>query len=281
MTARTTLAALALFTAAGAHAEAITSVTFNGQGNELLTTSRDDQAVVWSCSTADAKTWVGQKLSGKSNSDVVERHTADVLFAAFNNTGDGIVTAGADRQAIVWERSSTGKPFRPTAFLPLLSAPIDVAFSPEHEQRYVMTADESGTVRLWDAKDGRTIVVRHHSGQLRRLAGRAGGSHVLILGTEVRSQKRNLFGIPVMRGAEPTVVDRLTFADWDLTPAQLPDTNNLRAIAEMTASRRLFDPKELKAEEAGKRDFIQMTPLTPDRVFRHWLDVGKAARSGP
>jgi hypothetical protein len=68
---------------------------------------------------------------------------------------------------------------------------------------------------------------------------------------------------------------------WDLGRFDLREAANLQKFAEMTAGRMLFGGDKGEEGKPGKRDFIQITPLTPDRVYKHWLEVGKGAGSRP
>jgi tetratricopeptide (TPR) repeat protein len=253
-----------------AHSETITAAVFSPAGDRVLTTSRDDEAVVWTRSAEG--TWVGKKLRGRLG-DVVERHTADVLFAAFDRDGSRVVTAGADRQAIVWEWADERGAYKPVVLLPLPEAPVYVGFSPYQHQRYVLTADQSSVVRLWDAEDGRLVVVRQFPGVVRQLLGQVGdGGYfgVLTLGTPEPWR----LGMPAGRPAGPPAgpeANRLVLTSWEFTPIGPPDARVQRVTAELLAARRLL------AEDFPDADFTPTAPLAPETVYQHWIQVGAAA----
>ena len=76
----------------------------------------------------------------------VFKHDAGVTQAAFNRTGDRIVTASYDKTARIWD-VSTG---REIAILKGHQGPVERAeFSPDG--RRIITAARDGTARIWDA----------------------------------------------------------------------------------------------------------------------------------
>jgi WD40 repeat protein/tetratricopeptide (TPR) repeat protein len=240
-----------------AHDERITSATFCEEAsNWLVTTSTDDTAVVWSLK--DGK-WSGEKLQGNpKKGDPVEGHTADVLTAAFDRTGSRVVTAGADPQAIVWERAN-GR-YRPVAVLALGAPPAQVTFSGDSEQRYVLTAGQ-GTTQLWDAKDGRMLATKRQHGRTWLVRWRnkpEDNLNALIIGSPSTGpeQKKEQPGEQPQR-ADPSWV---TVSAWDLSPAEGPSPKRLRRKAELIACRKL-DKRE---------DVIRVTRLTAEEVYQLW-----------
>jgi WD40 repeat protein/tetratricopeptide (TPR) repeat protein len=250
-----------------AHDEAITSAAFSRDGKHLITTGKDDTAMVWSWPD-----WGGTKLEGRRR-DVVEKgHTADVLFAVFDRTGRRVVTAGADRRVIVWERPEEKAAFRPVVALNLETTPVQVLFNPDQGQRYVLTASNNGTIQLWDAKDGRVIAMKRHLGQVRRMRWTANKSSlkVRILGVRVRRPDSP----PWRRSGNIThspELAALTVSNWDLTPAEQPPADQLLMFAELIAGRRLV----------SKQDLTQVSPLTAEEVHKRWVTVKKTGPPKP
>jgi WD40 repeat protein/tetratricopeptide (TPR) repeat protein len=245
-----------------AHSEPITSAVFSENGDQLLTTSRDDTAVVWSGSE-----WRGKKLQGRPG-DVVECHTADVLFGMFSLTGRRIVTAGADRQAIVWEWAHERGAFFPVAALDIEANPVQALFSPDEEERYIVTAGDDATTRLWEAKHGRVVITKRHPGQVRKMTWHRSnaGLKLQVLGVETARAALPL-GRAARAAISPGEISRVTVSEWDLTPATPPDSEELRAIAELTAARRLVDVEDL----------IETTPLPLEIVYQRWQDKAREA----
>ena len=84
----------------------------------------------------------------------VFKHDAGVTQAAFNRTGNRIVTASYDKTARIWD-VSTG---REIAILKGHQGPVERAgFSPDGRQ--VITAARDGTARIWDADSGTQLFV--------------------------------------------------------------------------------------------------------------------------
>ena len=84
----------------------------------------------------------------------VFKHDAGVTQAAFNRTGDRIVTASYDKTARIWDVSKG----REIAVLKGHEGPVERAgFSPDG--RRVITAARDGTARIWDAASGSSSVL--------------------------------------------------------------------------------------------------------------------------
>jgi WD40 repeat protein len=279
--ATTKLAALQHDDERDAHAEAITSATFSPDGHHIVTTGRDDEAILW---TMAGTIWNGRKLRGGAE-DLVEKHTADILISAFDERSERILTAGADRQVIVWKRQKDGH-YRPTVLLPLPAAPTQAAFSADQTQRYVLTLDQAGTVRLWDAEDGRTVVVRHYPGAVRQVCCRADSQDnlsVLVVGSDSR---RWVPAVPQTYSAtdaqpppsQPSLLpERLTLSVWDLAPFDVRKAGQLKPFAEMTAARQL----RLQGDQGQRGGYNLMVALAPEELFERWknylkLKIGQA-----
>ena len=79
----------------------------------------------------------------------VFKHDAGVTQAAFNRTGDRIVTSSYDKTARIWDVSKGTE----TAVLKGHEGPVERAeFSPDGSR--VITAARDGTARIWDADLG-------------------------------------------------------------------------------------------------------------------------------
>ena len=91
----------------------------------------------------------------------VFKHDAGVTQAAFNRTGDRIVTASYDKTARIWDVSKG----REIAILKGHEGPVERAgFSPDG--RRVITAARDGTARIWDADSGAQLFVLQPVGGL-------------------------------------------------------------------------------------------------------------------
>ncbi len=125
------------------HRAALTSAAFSPDGGRIVTTSWDRTARIWN-------------LRGEPQGDVVE-HDDAVYGAAFSADGR-LVTASRDGSARVWDVATQrplGAPLR-------AGAEVHAAAFDADGQR-VLTADESGGLRVWAAgarvvADGDTLV---------------------------------------------------------------------------------------------------------------------------
>src|SRR5262249_13848442 len=140
---------------ASAHDEPITHVAFSLDGKELVTTGEDDKAFVWSL-----RDGTFQELAASKRET---GHTGDVKFASFDQSGNRAVTAGSDGLAILWRRASGQVPFQLVHNFEIGRALTHAVFT--IDDRYIVTADEGGTIRLWDADDGHQLGMRFHPGQ--------------------------------------------------------------------------------------------------------------------
>lgn len=130
------------------HKEPVTSAAFSPDGKFIVTSSKDDTAIVWSAVT-------GQMIFQ------LRDHSSDVSSAAFSPDGKLIVTASWDKTALVWNastdillRQSDGH----TDGVKLVGHEKGIrsaAFSPNSQ--LIVTASEDGTARIWNAYTGEQL----------------------------------------------------------------------------------------------------------------------------
>jgi WD40 repeat protein/tetratricopeptide (TPR) repeat protein len=241
-----------------AHDDAITHVAFTPHGDHLVTTGRDDKAFVWDL----LRDGIYQELQAQEDIG----HTGDIEYASLDQAGTRVVTAGADGLAIVWQRASDEQKCRIVSKLKNGRALTHAIFSTD--ERYVVTADQAGTVRLWDANDGRPLATNYHPGQLLRLGCREGkGGHpcVYLLGNQSRSRSAYSMRLglrPDFSGADPLVGPAWpVVTEWHLTLAP-PPTDNDRLIAKWTAGRQLI----------YQGDRMELSSLAQDSIFNEWKE---------
>ena len=174
------------------HTAAVKSVAFSPGGKRLLTGSMDGTAVVWDANSgkclfsiqSDSATPIESavfspdghlialgfgeadtgpmeatgsvRLYDAETGDEMTRfagHAAEVFRVAFSPSGRQIVTASADRTAIVWETSSG----RPLVTLKGHEGRVrSAAFSPDGER--IVTASEDKTAKVWNVSDARNTL---------------------------------------------------------------------------------------------------------------------------
>ena len=107
----------------------------------------------------------------------VFKHDAGVTQAAFNRTGDRIVTASYDKTARIWDVSKGTE----IAVLKGHEGPVERAgFSPDG--RRVITAARDGTARIWDADSGAQRAVLEPVGDYPTAVFDPSGERVLTAG---------------------------------------------------------------------------------------------------
>jgi WD40 repeat protein/tetratricopeptide (TPR) repeat protein len=279
-----------------AHTDPITHATFNSDGTRLVVSSRDDTATVWARSATDWERYELRGLRGKGE-ELIDRHTADVNFASFDATGNRVVTASADGSAIVWERVAEEQRYRP-----------QVRFRPEQvaggvsqaifiSDRLVLAVSNDRTARLWDTSGGRALVSAWSNlpiGAALRFQPekpdrpeRSGTGQVLVVGREetvtgfgapaygALSYGAPTHGAPAYAapayGAAPTSAAPLfVVTEWSLAALPEQPGEDLLAIAQLTAARRIFAPDE-----------TQTAPLPLDEADKLWRRVRPHATTAP
>ncbi len=121
------------------HFGAITSLAFNADGSQFVSSSEDSEARIWNTDTGESLF----TLTG---------HTGSVWSAGYNSNNSLIVTAGEDDTAIIWN-AADGSQVRS------LSGHTDdinsVAFSNDGTQ--VLTGSLDFTAKLWETSTGNEV----------------------------------------------------------------------------------------------------------------------------
>jgi WD40 repeat protein len=174
----------------GAHAGAVTSLSFNNAG-QLLSASADGSVKLWQAPAAAGKLLAhpgqvtsailspdgARLLTGCGDKQVrlwnlttgqVERafagHTLGVLCVAMNAAGTQVAAGGADKTLLVWE-AATGKESKK---FPLAAAVNSVAFSPDGKLLAAGLADNS--IHLLDLAMGKEVkALTGHTGAVNAL----------------------------------------------------------------------------------------------------------------
>ncbi|TVQ03575.1 MAG: serine/threonine protein kinase [Planctomycetaceae bacterium] len=127
------------------HGSRVAAAIFNLDETEVLSASYDERVKLWSVDQHEELRVVGgQTLDG---------HRDSVLAAAFDPSGNVIVSAGRDRSAIAWDRR-TGKPLR--SFTEGHAYLASTALFLPNGKR-VVTAAIDNTARIWDRDTGTQI----------------------------------------------------------------------------------------------------------------------------
>jgi WD40 repeat protein/serine/threonine protein kinase len=133
------------------HGGTVSSAQFSPEGTRIATASEDGTARVWDAQTGQP---LGEPL----------KHAGGVISAEFSPEGKRIVTASRDGTARVWD-AQTGQPL---ATPPILATGrveypggrdagfvSSARFSPDGKR--IVTASNSGRVRVWDAQSGQPL----------------------------------------------------------------------------------------------------------------------------
>jgi WD40 repeat protein len=135
----------------GSEAE-LTAAAFSPDGRRIVTASVDWTASIWDARTGKhiatlvKPIWNGQKFS----------HAGSVEDVAYGWNGRFIVTVGDDRLARVW--TADGKPTG-IVFSRHRGDVLQVVSKDPENAWIVGTTSDDGTVRVWDARNGRQLAV--------------------------------------------------------------------------------------------------------------------------
>jgi WD40 repeat protein/tetratricopeptide (TPR) repeat protein len=239
-----------------AHDEVITHVAFTLQGDRLVTTSRDDKAYVWDLSKGIPDLGKDPWELG-TNED--PGHTGDIVFASFDRAGTRVVTAGADGKAIVWQWAPEQNKYSILWKLNNGQALTHAMFCAN--ESYLVTADEFGTIRLWDVNDGQPLATRYFPGRIVRLGCHKDDVHLLGSHSKVGSAEympsdpRTDFS-----GTYPSAVLLWpAVSSWHLTPAAQPRVED-QNLAKWTASRHAL----------SQNDRMELESLLQNEIFDMW-----------
>ena len=130
------------------HTENINSLSFDSQGNRIVTSSNDKTAIVWDL------------INNKKT--ILKGHKGSVLSARFSNSGQYIITSSrADKTTIIWN-ATNGK------ILSLIQTPDAIQnntanFHPQKNQIAIGYSD--GYVRTWTLRKTSTSSLFHYPGK--------------------------------------------------------------------------------------------------------------------
>jgi len=113
----------------------ISSMTFNQDGTQVVTTSWDNTARVWDAETGA----MVHQFNG---------HTDTVLNAAFSDDGRYLATLSRDRNVIVWNRDTNEERFR----ISHSGHPLYTTFTPDGSA--IATVSSDGGAQVWDTESG-------------------------------------------------------------------------------------------------------------------------------
>ncbi|KAG0273174.1 hypothetical protein BGZ96_004985, partial [Linnemannia gamsii] len=123
------------------HTDAVISVVFSPNGEQLASGSKDKTVRLWNAQTGEA----GAILSG---------HTDSVTSVAYSPNGQQICSASRDDTVRLWD-AQTGAP---GAILSGHTSDVtSVLYSPNGQQ--IVSSSDDQTVRLWDAQTGQCLAV--------------------------------------------------------------------------------------------------------------------------
>ncbi|MBI2929130.1 MAG: serine/threonine protein kinase, partial [Verrucomicrobia bacterium] len=152
---------LALKTLRG-HLQAVFSVAFSPDGQQIVTGSEDQTAKVWEVAS-------GRELL------TLKGHSAPIGSVAFSPDGQRIVTGSEDQTAKVWEAASG----RELLTLKGHSTRINfVAFSPDGQR--IVTGSGDQTAKVWEAASGRELLtLKGHNAPINAVAFSPDGQRIV------------------------------------------------------------------------------------------------------
>ncbi|HJT31357.1 MAG TPA: redoxin domain-containing protein [Pirellulales bacterium] len=149
-------------------AEGVYSLAFHPKGNLLAYGQRRPEITLRNLDDGQERTFAG--------------HTDAVLALDFDRAADRLISAGADKTAIVWDVAS-GQPLH--RLEGHTDAIRDIAFS--INERLLATASRDKTVRLWSVDDGRVIhTLAAHDGGVEAVAFHPDGQTLATAGFDRR-----------------------------------------------------------------------------------------------
>jgi WD40 repeat protein len=165
------------------HTDFVRSVEFSSDGKRIVTSSDDNTARVWDSESGNLmETLTGQTCVEKP-AEGCNGHSA-----VFSPDGKRIATADAYTTR-VWDTES-GRPLATlTGNTTRMNSMMDSehsnsgAFSPDGKR--IVTAGPHNTARVWDAGDGRLLVILSgHSGNVLSVAFSPDGNHIVTAGAD-------------------------------------------------------------------------------------------------
>ncbi len=143
------------------HGSGVHSVSFNTDGNLVLSIGSDDSARLWS-------------VDSKDTPFAMLPHEAPLTCGEFSADGRWVATADESGEVRMWESSSGRSATEPLKHMGPVAA---LAFSAD--SRRLATGSVDGTARVWEVPSGRAISELQHRGQITVVAFAPGGDKVL------------------------------------------------------------------------------------------------------
>jgi WD40 repeat protein/tetratricopeptide (TPR) repeat protein len=235
------------------HREPITHAVFSNDGNRLVTTGRDDKAIVW---IRKNRSWQPQGLAA---TDQIGPHTADINYAAFEDAdAKKLVTASADGRVIIWRQMEDDAPYRPIVQLKPETNAGGASKAEFIDGHFVLSSHKDGKIRLWDYDDsgGRLVSAKMTSpGAVNFFCStnRTGGGQVLSI-SQANHHPRPLATRSAMSN-ENLLSSQLLVANWDVIPI------------EQLGLRPMRDVELMAARSISNRHPLRFDPLSSNQVF--------------
>jgi WD40 repeat protein len=218
------------------HTDVVRRATFNADGTQIATASKDGTARVWGID--------GKQLA------VLEGHNEQVFSAIFSPDGSRIVTTGYDGTARIWKPDGTQ-----LAVLQGHTAAVTWAvFSNDGTQ--ILTVSSDGTARIWTSDGKYKVTLVGHEGPVTWAIFSPDGKNVLTTSVDQTARLWKTDGslITIMNG----------HTNWVISASYNPDGSEI-ATASWDGTARLWDKDgNLLRELTGHTQSVNSVNFSPD-----------------